>query len=33
MDIDLLDILKGEYEWKTEMEDERVHDWMRKLFS
>ncbi len=28
MKLDLLDILKMEYDWKTEMEDEQMPDWM-----
>jgi hypothetical protein len=32
MDLDLLDILKVEYDWKTEMEDDRVPDWMSEPF-
>jgi SAM-dependent methyltransferase len=32
MKIDLLDILRMEYDWKTEMEDDQVPDWMGEPF-
>ena len=32
MDLDLLDILKVEYEWKTEMENDHLPDWMGEPF-
>jgi 2-polyprenyl-3-methyl-5-hydroxy-6-metoxy-1,4-benzoquinol methylase len=32
MHLDLLDILKVEYDWKTEMEDDRVPGWMGEPF-
>jgi SAM-dependent methyltransferase len=32
MKLDLLDILKVEYDWKTEMEDDQVPDWMQEPF-